>query len=108
MVISIVVWVSVTFLTQPVSQERLLNFYERVRPGGPGWRVIAGEREGFETDGPTRSTFVGILSGIIACYSCLFAVGWWITGENTRAAWAVLAGVLGAGMLTRQLRHAVR
>ncbi len=103
--ISIGVWVTVTLLTRPVSRERLLNFYERVRPGGPGWRVIAGDREGFESDGPNLSTLLGIVSGWVACFSCLFAVGWWILGQYTSAGCAVVLGVLASGSLWRQLKR---
>ena len=36
-VVSTLVWLSVTFLTRPEPDEKLRAFYERVRPGGPGW-----------------------------------------------------------------------
>src|SRR5438309_5728713 len=35
--VSTVVWLSVTYLTQPESETVLEAFYRRVRPGGPGW-----------------------------------------------------------------------
>lgn len=38
---STVLWVAVTFLTKPVSQLHLKEFYERIRPAGPGWSPIA-------------------------------------------------------------------
>lgn len=104
--ISVGVWIGVTLLTRPVSREHLVQFYDKVRPGGPGWRKIAGDREGFETEGPNLGTLLGIVSGCVACYSCLFAVGWWITGETSSAWGALLLAILGAGLLARQLRHA--
>ncbi len=104
--VSIAVWVTVTLITRPVTREHLSKFYDQVRPGGAGWRAIAGDRPGFEADGPTRSTFLGIVSGSVACYGSLFAVGWWITGRSN-AAWAAGAvAVLGAGLLARQLKGA--
>ena len=39
--VSTVVWLSVTFLTKPEPDARLEAFYQRVRPGGPGWRRIS-------------------------------------------------------------------
>jgi Na+/proline symporter len=39
-------WLAVTFLTPPTSREVLRSFYERIRPLGPGWRVIANEASG--------------------------------------------------------------
>ncbi len=41
--ISTLVWVVVTFITEPVSKETLMNFYSRVRPSKIGWKLIAGE-----------------------------------------------------------------
>jgi len=38
--VSTVVWVIVTFLTPPVKQEKLAEFYRRTLPGGPGWRPV--------------------------------------------------------------------
>jgi Na+/proline symporter len=29
-----------TYLTRPVDRERLIDFYRRVQPGGPGWRPV--------------------------------------------------------------------
>ena len=39
--VSTVVWVTVTFLTAPEPQHILERFYRRVRPGGPGWAKIS-------------------------------------------------------------------
>lgn len=35
-----IVWLTVTFLTKPVEDEKLIEFYKRVRPSGPGWNRI--------------------------------------------------------------------
>ncbi|MGM0588010.1 MAG: sodium:solute symporter family protein [Bacteroidota bacterium] len=35
-----VTWLVVTYLTRPVERQTLVAFYERVRPGGPGWRAV--------------------------------------------------------------------
>ena len=35
------VWLVVTFLTSPVPDEKLKQFYEKVHPGGTGWERIA-------------------------------------------------------------------
>jgi hypothetical protein len=42
------IWLTATFLTDPVSDEKLLRFYRKVRPGGVLWRrisILAGEGE---------------------------------------------------------------
>ena len=33
-----IIWVSVTFLTKPDDEETLQKFFDRVKPGGPGWK----------------------------------------------------------------------
>ncbi|MFO7977056.1 MAG: sodium:solute symporter family protein, partial [Bacteroidales bacterium] len=47
---STVVWLTVTFLTRPSSDEKLLAFYTRVHPGGPGWKHIAARLPHVEGD----------------------------------------------------------
>lgn len=38
--VSTVIWISVTFLTQPVQKEKLIEFYKKTTPGGIGWKPI--------------------------------------------------------------------
>lgn len=38
---SIVAWVAATFLTSPEPMKKLVSFYSKVRPGGPGWKPVA-------------------------------------------------------------------
>lgn len=33
-----IIWVTVTFLTKPDDEETLQRFFDRVKPGGPGWK----------------------------------------------------------------------
>lgn len=39
-VFSTIIWVAMTFLTMPVNEERLIEFYRRSGVGGPGWRAV--------------------------------------------------------------------
>ena len=38
--VSTVVWVVVTLITRPAPDEKLMEFYRKTNPGGPGWRPI--------------------------------------------------------------------
>jgi SSS family transporter len=70
------VWLAVTFLTQPESEAVLDRFYRQVRPGGPGWRRVAG-RLGFGQDripGGALS-WVNWVAGVTAVYASVFGVG---------------------------------
>lgn len=101
--ITTVVWIIVTLLTPPTSEERLRQFYRAVRPGGPGWqRVRASAQMAGETmpslhwDVPLG--IVCMLVGCVAVYGALFAIGNWIYGNYLHAtvltAVAVVASVV--------------
>ena len=40
-----IIWVGVTFMTKPDDEKTLQDFFDRVKPGGPGWKrfISAGE-----------------------------------------------------------------
>jgi Na+/proline symporter len=78
------VWIIVTFVTKPGDEKVLIRFYEKIRPGGPGWKDIAAR-----TSIPARDRAkdwnvpTGLLCmslGCIAIYSLLFAAGYLIYG----------------------------
>jgi len=103
--IATAVWLGATFLTAPEPEEKLLDFYRRIRPAGPGWAAIA-QRAGASAGPPTERLapgFVNWVLGIVVVYSALFALremlfGTWMMG----GALAVLS--IGAGaVLSRRL-----
>lgn len=103
---SIACWISVTLFTRPVAREHLERFYDKVRPGGAGWRAIAGGRADFESDGPGAGAFVGIVGGCLACYGALFSVGYFLLGRTGAGAIALAAFAVGALVLSKKLRPA--
>ncbi|HZD05770.1 MAG TPA: hypothetical protein VE173_12660, partial [Longimicrobiales bacterium] len=84
---STLVWVAVTFLTAPEDRKTLRDFYLRVRPGGRGWRSIAGELGlgGEPVDGGPLN-WTNWVAGVVSVYATLFGVGKWIFGEGWWAA----------------------
>jgi Na+/proline symporter len=96
---STVVWLSVTFLTAPESNDVLLAFYRRVRPSAALWGPIA--REATDVP-PTRDGLWNLLdwfAGCVLVYMTLFGVGKIIFGETNvgilfLAVAAVAGGVL--------------
>jgi Na+/proline symporter len=89
--ITTIVWVSVTFMTSPEPDDKLDSFYRRVRPGGPGWRKVS-ERLGYGREGIPGGAlaWTNWIAGIIAVYTSLFGIGKLIFGE-TGAGIALLA-----------------
>src|SRR5215510_11456275 len=53
--ITTLIWLVATFVTSPEPTERLIKFYRRVRPGGPGWKRIAAEAGGTENENSSLS-----------------------------------------------------
>jgi Na+/proline symporter len=103
--VTTVVWLSVTYLTQPESTATLDRFYHRVRPGGPGWGVVS-RRLGFGDDpipGGALS-WVNWIAGIAAVYCSVFSVGAFLT--QSPGSGLVYAGVaIGAfALIMRNLR----
>jgi solute:Na+ symporter, SSS family len=81
-VVSTVIWLTVTFVTQPEPVAILDSFYRRVRPGGPGWRHVA-ERNGYGAEGIEGGIlpWTNWIAGIVAVYCTLFGIGKIIFGE---------------------------
>ncbi len=81
--ISTIVWIVVTFITEPVSNETLISFYKKVRPSKTGWNWVAKafENESKITDTQNIQTdtkipaLVNWIVGVIFIYSFLFSIG---------------------------------
>jgi Na+/proline symporter len=118
--ITSVVWIVVTMITRPEPVEKLVSFYRRVRPEGPGWNGIAARADLAEEHAHGRLS-LQIFNWILGCaliYGSLFGIGKlifkeWGTGVIYLAI-AILAGVLISRNLSRgemtaealQLEHA--
>lgn len=90
--VTTILWVIATFVTQPDYKETLYAFYQKIQPGGPGWKTIVAKAasENIQLKNNTQPWSVpsGILAMLLGCiliYSCLFATGFWIYGKTTHA-----------------------
>jgi hypothetical protein len=78
--LSIVVWVSVTFLTKPEPDATLRAFYERVQPGG-WWGRVAAETE--QTLEPVSTGFFwSWIAGVAFVWGATFAIGNLVFGRT--------------------------
>lgn len=73
-----VVWLVVTYLTRPVSREKLISFYQLVKPAGPGWNKIRKEAGLEESPDSLTLSFAGWVAGCLFVYSALFGAGAYI------------------------------
>ncbi len=83
-----IIWVTVTFLTKPDDDEVLFKFYAKIQPGGPGWTAILNKAKasGIEILKTQEKWMVpsGILAMVLGCllvYGVLFSMGSWIYGN---------------------------
>jgi solute:Na+ symporter, SSS family len=77
-------WVVVTFLTRPESEEHLIAFYRRVRPGGPGWTRVA-KAAGESPPEPIAGLAIEWVAGSLLIYSTLFGIGTLLLDSWTRS-----------------------
>jgi SSS family solute:Na+ symporter len=97
--VSIPTWVTVTLITRPVGRDRLLEFYRRVRPGGAGWREVAGEIPGFEGDGPGTGVLSKILVALVFLNSMLLGIGKLVLGDlNVGVVLTAVAAISGIAL----------
>ncbi len=78
--VSTVCWVVVTLITPPTDEEKLISFYERVRPGTPWWKPIA-KRSEVTVPPMGWSDITGWVAGLIFIYAAMFGVGKMILAE---------------------------
>ncbi|HEY7546052.1 MAG TPA: sodium:solute symporter family protein [Blastocatellia bacterium] len=95
--VTTIVWLTVTFTTRPEPDEKLIAFYRKVRPGGPGWKRVAEKAGGTEGESLAPS-FANWFLGCVLVYSSLFSIGEFVLGEHTKgivlAVVAVAAGTI--------------
>jgi Na+/proline symporter len=103
--VTTVVWLGVTFATQPESDATLERFYRRVRPGGPGWRKVA-SRLGFAGDtipGGALS-WVNWVAGLATVYCALVSLGSLLTGSRLKGVLYGAGAVAAFALIQRNLR----
>lgn len=98
--IATAVWLTATFVTAPEPDDKLMAFYRRVHPAGPGWSDVA-RRSGLPPAAAAERlapSFVNWVLGIAVVYSTLFALGQMLFGSWS-AGFALAGVALVAGVL---------
>jgi len=85
--ITTIIWLIATFSTPADDNETLVKFYNKTKPGGPGWSLVVNNNN---IDKGKAEWIVpkGILCMILGCltiYSALFSTGYFIYGEYNSA-----------------------
>jgi len=96
------VWIIVTFVTRPESQETLLNFYRRVRPSA-GWGPIAALAPDVKVVHDGASNFLCWISGCVMIYGTLFGTGKIILKDYASGFGLLALGIIGGIIIYRNL-----
>ncbi|HET7697184.1 MAG TPA: sodium:solute symporter family protein [Vicinamibacterales bacterium] len=83
-------WLIAAYVTAPTSRERLIEFYRKVHPAGPGWRVIreaagVSEAEAARHGDHIGKATLGWISGCLTIWMSLFAIGNFLYGRTSLA-----------------------
>lgn len=96
---STLVWVTVTFLTQPTNDDTLRHFYTKVHPGGIGWKKISATMPDVKSDKGYIYLFASWLLGCCLVLFVLFGFGKILFHEyTTGVAYLVIATLSGIGI----------
>jgi len=112
-VLTTLIWIVATYITQPERKEVLQKFYKKIQPGGPGWKKIVddAQREGIEiVNAGNRvwsvpSGLYAMLLGCVLIYSCMFATGYFIYGKYTLAMVLTAIALIATLLLIRTWRN---
>lgn len=106
--ITTIAWVVVSYLTTPTNMEVMVNFINRVNPGGPGWKKIINQAQqsGISITAPSGpwKIPVGILcmiTGTIGIYSFLMGTGLLIYSEFVNGSILMVISALSVFVLNR-------
>ena len=91
---TILFWLVVTLITPPEPKKILVNFYEKVHPGGPGWRPIASLAPHVKPDSNLGLSVLGAAVGSGVVYSLLWSIGRMIFQDYQNAAVGMLVAIV--------------
>jgi hypothetical protein len=103
--VTTVVWIVTTILTAPEPNEKLISFYNRVRPEGPGWDRIAAQagHGAAHARGRLSLQFANWILGCALIYGSLFGIGKLIFKEWVAGALFLLLAIIAGTLITRNL-----
>ncbi len=100
---STMVWLLVTYLTQPVEMKTLKSFYRKVHPGGIGWKPLSRMVTDVEEDEGYGYLFINWLLGCALVMFSLFGFGKIIFHEYREGIINLLIALFSAVLIYRNL-----
>lgn len=99
--ITTVVWLIVTYATRPTENEKLVSFYNKIKPYSPGWSTVIQKNGLSITNDRFGSKLLAIVLGVVLVYGSLFGVGYMIYGETLYSFIALFSATLAGITLYR-------
>ncbi|MCX7877449.1 MAG: Na+:solute symporter [Ignavibacteria bacterium] len=98
-------WLAATFLTKPVDEIKLTEFYRKVHPGGWGWKKFSEKITDVTADKGYIILLADWICGIIMVYSFLFGIGKLIFGQYLSALIYVLIALLAGWIILKHTKY---
>lgn len=103
-------WLVTAFIGAPTSRERLVSFYRKVHPAGPGWTKIRKEAGVTEAEAALHGDHMGLatagwVSGCAMIWSSLFAIGNFLYGRMSLALTLTGVFVVSGLVLLKVISH---
>ncbi|UCE08378.1 MAG: sodium:proline symporter, partial [bacterium] len=90
------VWIVVTYITEPVKHDVLVKFYKKVHPGGLGWKQFSKKFPDIKSDSGFGRLFLDWFCGVILVYASLFGIGKVIFADYLEGFLIILIGLIAA------------
>lgn len=103
--ITTLAWVITAFITKPTNEERLLEFYRRVHPGGYGWKKIAAKLPEIKPDSGYGILFLDWFLGVVLLFSFLFGIGKIILGDYLTGFIYIVVGFIAGAVILRHVSY---
>jgi len=101
-----IVWIAVTYLTQPTDNEVLFSFYRKIHPGGVLWKKVSSQLPDVESDSGFFAMFVNWIMGVLLVYSMLFGSGSFIFGDMKTTLICLVIAVVSIFIIYKNLSEA--
>lgn len=98
-----IVWLVVTYITKPVDEKKLIEFYKRTYPGGIGWKKISDKVGAIKSEMQFGKAFLNWALGIILVYSFLFGLGSLLFGFYSNSIIYLILFVISGTVIYRNL-----
>ena len=101
--ITTAVWLAVTYLTKPESQQTLTAFYRRTRPSRAGWAPIAALAPDVKVTSSGLANLLDWVAGLVLVYGVLFGVGKLLLHETGPGLLLLALAAVGGFVIYRDL-----